>query len=341
MICIISVTEKGDILGEKIKESLSGDLYCKSNILDFKLDTITEKAFEKYDSIIFISSTGIAVRAISKYLKSKDKDPAVVVVDVCNKFSISLVSGHLGGANDLALRISKILNNTPVITTATDNMGILAPDVIAMNNNLIIDDLKIAKVIASRLVNKEEVYFIDNRNLVKCPKGYTEIQELKNYTLWITNRNEGIYKLTDKESNKQSYLYDIDNSKILRLIRRDIVLGIGCRKNTDKDKMYEFVKDSLEKNNIDLRSVALISSIDIKNKEEAILSLKEKLNCNIRFFTKEEIATIEHKYEGSEFVKKSIGVGVVSEPVIELSGGNIIVKKIKKDGMTLAIGELI
>lgn len=341
MICIISVTDKGDILGEKIKESLSGDLYCKSNILDFKLDTITEKAFEKYDSIIFISSTGIAVRAISKYLKSKDKDPAVVVVDVCNKFSISLVSGHLGGANDLALRISKILNNTPVITTATDNMGILAPDVIAMNNNLIIDDLKIAKVIASRLVNKEEVYFIDNRNLVKCPKGYTEIQELKNYTLWITNRNEGIYKLTDKESNKQSYLYDIDNSKILRLIRRDIVLGIGCRKNTDKDKMYEFVKDSLEKNNIDLRSVALISSIDIKNKEEAILSLKEKLNCNIRFFTKEEIATIEHKYEGSEFVKKSIGVGVVSEPVIELSGGNIIVKKIKKDGMTLAIGELI
>ena len=333
MICIISVTEKGDILGKKIKESLSGDLYCKSNIVDFKLDTITEKAFENYDSIIFISSTGIAVRAISKYLKSKDKDPAVVVVDVCNKFSISLVSGHLGGANELALRVSKILNNTPVITTATDNMGILAPDVIAMNNNLIIDDLKIAKVIASRIVNKEEVYFIDNRNLVKCPKGYTQVQELKDYTLWITNRN--------KEANNDGYLYKIDNSKILRLIRRDIVLGIGCRKNTDKDKMYEFIKESLEKNNIDLRAVALISSIDIKNKEEAILSLKEKLNCNIRFFTKEEIAIIEHKYEGSEFVKKSIGVGVVSEPVIELSGGNIIVKKIKKDGMTLAIGELI
>ena len=122
MICIISVTEKGDILGEKIKSQIGGDLYFKSKRSDFNLSDITKECFEKYDSIVFISSTGIAVRAISKHLKGKDKDPAVVVVDVCNKFSISLVSGHLGGANDLALNISKILNNTPVITTATDNI---------------------------------------------------------------------------------------------------------------------------------------------------------------------------------------------------------------------------
>lgn len=331
MICIISVTKKGDILGEKIKSSLGGDLYCKSNIEDFKLDTITKKAFEKYHSIIFISSTGIAVRAISKYLKSKDKDPAVVVVDVCNKFSISLVSGHLGGANYLALKASKVLENTPVITTATDNMDILAPDIIAMNNNLIIDDLKVAKVIASRLVNKEKVYFIDDRNLISCPDGYTKTEELKDYSLWITDK---------KEFKNNNYL-NIDNKKVLKLIRRDIVLGIGCRKDTDKDKMYKFIKDSLEENNIDLRAVGLISSINIKSEEEAILSLKEKLNCEIKFFTSTEIAMIEDKFDCSEFVKKSIGVGAVSEPVVELSGGDIIVNKIKKDGMTLAIGRLI
>ena len=82
------------------------------------------------------------------------------------------------------------------------------------------------------------------------------------------------------------------------------------------------------------------SSVDVKSDEEAILSLKQFLNCDIRFFTRDEIATIEDKYEGSEFVKKSIGVSAVSEPVIELAGANIIIKKIKKDGMTLAIGEL-
>lgn len=324
MICIISVTEKGDVLGKKIQNNLGGDLYLKSKIEGFKLDTITKECFEKYHSIIFISSTGIAVRAIAKYLKSKDKDPAVVVVDVCNKFSISLVSGHLGGANNLTLSVAEVLNNTPVITTATDNMDILAPDVIAMNNNLIIDDLKKAKVIASRLVNKEEVYFKDDKNKIKTPKGYTQVEEIKSNMLWITN------KVMD----------DNYGGLILKLIRKDIVLGIGCRRNTDNEKMYDFITQSLKENNIDLRAVALIASVDVKSDEEAILKLKEKLNCDIRFFTREEIATVENKYEGSEFVKKSIGVSAVSEPVIELSGGNIIVKKIKKDGMTLAIGEL-
>ncbi|MEN8075942.1 cobalt-precorrin 5A hydrolase [Clostridioides difficile] len=335
MICIISVTAKGDILGKKIKNHFGGELYCKSKIADFKLDSITKECFEKYDSIIFISSTGIAVRAIAKYLERKDKDPAVVVVDVCNKFSISLVSGHLGGANNLTISVAKLLNNTPVITTATDNMDILAPDVIAMNNNLVIDDLKLAKVIASRLVNNEEVHFKDDKNLVNCPKRYTQVDNLRKYTLWITNKHKPIYKLKGEESFKVSC-----NNSILKLIRRDIVLGIGCRRNTDKDKMYEFVKVSLEENNLDLRAIALISSIDIKQDENAILSLKEKLNCDIKFFTKEEIASIEDKYEGSEFVKKTVGVSCVSEPVVELCGGNIIVKKIKKDGITLAIGEL-
>ena len=92
MICIISVTGKGDVLATKDRKGIGGDLYLKSEINDFKLNNIMNICFEKYDSIIFISSTGIAVRAISKYLISKASDPAVVVVDVCNKFSISLVS---------------------------------------------------------------------------------------------------------------------------------------------------------------------------------------------------------------------------------------------------------
>ena len=171
MICIISVTEKGNVLARRIEKELGGDLYLKSEINDFKLNNIMNICFEKYDSIIFISSTGIAVRAISKFLINKAIDPAVVVVDVGNKFSISLVSGHLGGANKLTLKISEVLGNTPVITTATDNMDILAPDIIAMNNELIIDDLKIAKIIAGRLVNGESVYFKDDKSIIKCPRG--------------------------------------------------------------------------------------------------------------------------------------------------------------------------
>lgn len=338
MIGIISVIEKGDILGEKIKDILGGDLILKSKIKNFKLNNITKECFEKYDSIIFISSTGIAVRAISKYLVSKDKDPAVVVVDVCNKFSISLVSGHLGGANKLTLMVSEVLGNTPVITTATDNMDILAPDIIAMNNNLIIDDLKIAKVIAGRLVNREDVYFKDDKSIIKCPNGYIETDELHGNAIWITHKKLREQKV--KESKVISYLSEYETRTVLKLIRKDIILGIGCKRNTDSEKLFDFVSDILEQENIDIRAVEKIASINIKSDEKAILDLAVNLKCDLTFFSSQEIAKVEHKYEGSEFVKKSTGVSAVSEPVIELAGGNIIVKKIKRDGMTLAIGEL-
>ena len=338
MICIISVTEKGDVLARRIEKELGGDLYLKSEINDFKLNNIMNICFEKYDSIIFISSTGIAVRAISKYLISKASDPAVVVVDVCNKFSISLVSGHLGGANNLTLKVSEVLGNTPVITTATDNMDILAPDIIAMNNELIIDDLKIAKIIAGRLVNGENVYFKDDKAIIKCPKGYIETEKVQGNTLWITHKASR--DLKSEDNNVVRYLDEYEARTILRLIRKDIILGIGCKRNTDSDKLFDFISDILKENNIDIRSVDRIASINIKSDEKAILDLAEKLNCDLLFFSASEISRVEHKYEGSDFVKKSIGVSSVSEPVVELAGGEIIISKIKKDGMTLCIGEL-
>ena len=322
MLAVISVTELGDEIGIKINKAFGGEVYYKSKIKNFSLDEVVNKAFKECESIVFISSTGIAVRAISKYLKSKDVDPAVVVVDVCNKFTISLVSGHLGGANELTLKISKLLNNTPVITTATDNLNKKAPDIIAKENNLIIESLEKAKDIAARLVNDKSVYFKDDLNKIKCPKGYIKSNEIKENMLWIT----------DKLSS--------DNS-VLRLIRKDIVLGVGCRKNTLPEIMFNFIEKTLRDNNIDIRSIKTVASIDIKSEERAILDLKDSLNVDLKFFTKEEIKKIHHKYEGSDFVEKTIGVRAVSEPVVELLGGEIIIEKIKFQGMTLTVGRII
>lgn len=319
MISIISVTEKGDEIAYKIKENFDSDIYLKSKLKDFKLDNITKECFKKYKAIVFLSSTGIAVRAISKYLKGKDVDPAVIVVDVCNNFTISLVSGHLGGANKLTYEISNVLGNIPVITTATDNMDLIAPDILAKNNNLIIEDLKKAKVIAGRLVNKETVYFKDDEKKIDCPKGYIETEDVKDNTVWITN------SLKEKDN-------------VLKLIRKNIILGIGCRKDTNSKKLSDFVSNVLLENNLDKRSIRLIASIDVKKNEKAILDLAKELNSKLKFYTKEEIMTVEEKYEGSSFVKATVGVSCVSEPVVDLSGGEIIIEKIKNNGMTLTVG---
>ena len=321
MIGIISVTKKGDNIADKLSKELEAHVIKKSNINEFSLDEVTSKCFKKDDYIIFISSTGIAVRAIAKYLKSKAEDPGVVVVDVCGKFTISLVSGHLGGANELARKVAGILDNVAIITTATDNLNKEAPDVIAVNNSLVIEDLKKAKYIASLLVNDETVYFMDDKKIIECPYGYTQVESIKENMLWITNR---------------SYTY----RNVLKLIRKDIVIGIGCKKNVESEKVYEFVQSELQKYKLSLDAVRIVASIDIKKNEKAILDLAHKLNAELKFYNAKEIEVIEDRYEGIDFVKKQVGVRAVSEPVVELSGGKLMVNKIKKDGITLSIGYL-
>lgn len=321
MIGVISVTEKGDILAEKLKNNLNCKVFFKSRE-NIDLKNITKEFMEELDGIIFISSTGIAVRFIAPYLKSKVNDPAVVVVDVNNNFTISLVSGHLGGANELTVRVSKILDNTPVITTATDGMNIVAPDMIAKKNNLIIDNLKVCKNVASLLVNNKKVYFKDEKNIIMTPKGYIKEEVVKDDMILVTN------KLNISKKNN-----------LLKLIRRDIVLGVGCRRDTDEKKLREFVLGILEENNYDKRSVIKIGSIDVKKNEKAIISLADYLGCEFVTFNKDEINSVEADYEGSDFVFKTVGVRCVCQPVIYLMDGKVKIKKIKYEGMTLSIGE--
>ncbi|MHC1685795.1 MAG: cobalt-precorrin 5A hydrolase [Clostridiaceae bacterium] len=336
---VISVTKQGDLISEKLKEKFDINLYSKNNLEYFNLSTVTKEAIENCDGLIYISSTGIAVRAIASFLKGKDVDPPVIVIDCSGKFVISLVSGHLGGANELTLKLANHLNAQPVITTATDNLGITAPDVLAKDNNLIIDDLKKAKKIAALLVEGKKVAFIDEENKIPIPCGYVNnLQKICGLIL-VTNR---IHRKKVKNLElklKKDEIYQVNEDNILRLIRKNVILGIGCRKNFDKDKMIEIVKKYLKAYNIDIRAVKKISTVEVKAKELAILNLSEVLNVPLEIHSIEEIKKVQHKYSGSDFVEKTIGVRAVSEPCTELSGGNLLTGKLSCDGMTLCIGE--
>lgn len=395
---------------------LTSQNYIKTENFNFK--KIVEKSFKEYDAVIFISSTGIAVRVIAPFIQSKDKDPAVIVIDSTGKYAISLLSGHLGGANKLTEEIANIIGAEPIITTATDNLNIKAPDIIAKENNLVIEDLKKAKNIAALLVNGEKVAFIDEDDLIDFPKGYIyNIEDAKGLVI-VTNKlhiNEVSFK--DKnffKEDKQIILQNVDENKhiisqnenkdreiisqnknkykeknltgekseeiltsqkvdkrinpvyeyvqlkikdeylqrqslnnkslndkcILKLIRKNIVLGIGCRKNYDENTMKENVIRVLKEENIDLKSINSIVSVEIKKDEKAINELSNFLECPFITYSVDEIKKIEHKFKGSDFVRKTIGVGSVCEPSIELKGATIIKEKQKLNGMTLAIGEL-
>ena len=327
-IAIISVTKNGDsnslVLKEKLQEfSANIKIYFKSEVKTLGLNNVCKEAMTSYEAVIFISSTGIAVRGIAPFIKSKDKDPAVVVVDNSSKYAISLLSGHLGGANELTALVSEILGAEAIITTATDNLNIKAPDLFAKENNLIIDSLKDCKDIAALLVEGKKVGFYDEDNKLDIPKGYIDSLEGVDGTMYVTN------KLNLNTSKKA-----------LKLIRKNIVLGIGCRKDYDEDTMEKTVFEVLEKYNLDIRSVKVIGTVEIKAEEKAILRLQKRLSCDLNIFSIDDIRKVEHKYEGSDFVRKTIGVGSVCEPSVELSGAEILIDKLKLNGMTLCIGKL-
>ena len=325
---VITFTEQGDKIAEVLASKFNVDLYSKKKHSDFNFKEISKKVMENYLAIIFISSTGIAVRAIAPYIKSKDVDPAVLVIDNSCNYVISLLSGHLGGANQLTLDVSKFLNAEPIITTATDNLGIDAPDIVAKDNELIIEDLKKAKNIAALLVEGKRVGFFDEKGIVQTPIGYSSNLEDISGLLYVSSSESIIKHLQDT------------TVPTLRLIRKDIVLGIGCRKDFSVEKMQHTVLRILKESNIDYRAIKSIATVEIKKDEVAIKALVDYLKCQLKIFTIEDIRVVQHKYEGSDFVEKTIGVRAVSEPCVELSGAKIISNKMKLDGMTLCIGQL-
>ena len=324
MFGIISVTESGDMIAKVLNNEFKSKVYLKDEVKEIGLKTITEKLFSEALGIIFISSTGIAVRAIAPFIECKTKDPAIVVVDSIGKYAISLLSGHLGGGNELAEKVSKIINAKSIITTATDMKNLVAPDIIALKNNLIIEDLKKAKDFSAKLIENKEIEFFDDNNKIKIPKGYKKLSKEGENLLWVTN------KINSNFNYKNT----------LRLIRKNIVLGIGCKKNFPKEEMKEKVLKYLEENNIDLRAIKSIGSIDLKKNEEAILSLKNLFNCDFITFSKDEILKVKGDFIESEFVKKITGVGAVAEPSVILLGGKIVFSKEKLGGITICVGEI-
>ena len=295
--------------------------------------------FDKYDYLIFIMATGIVVRTIAPLVVSKFSDPAILVMDEKGHNIISLLSGHMGGANEMTLYISDLINSNPVITTATDVNKKSSLDMIAKSLNAHIDNFRDNVLnVNSMIVNNEEVHIYIDGNYKINHQGFTlyddktDLDKVKSLVV-VTNK-----KYINKMLNK-----DIENlnEKIIKVIPKDIVIGIGCRRNTDSDLLKESLDDLLKRYNIHIKSIKEIGSIDIKHDEKAIIDLAENLSVPFKTVSTNEISKVDYLFEKSEFVKKNVGVYCVSEPVAYiLSKGNLIIEKHKYKGITISVGRV-
>ena len=349
-IAILSITNNGRELALRIKESMkSVDVFFIKKDTDYKNDEVIvvnkglkefiPQIFDKYEYLVFIMATGIVVRTIAPLVMSKFSDPAILVMDEKGNNIISLLSGHMGGANEMTLYMSDLLNSHPVITTATDVNKKSSLDMIAKKLNGHIDDFRdnVLKI-NSMLVNNEEVHLYIDGNYKINHQGFTlydektDLDKVRNLVI-VTNKKD-INKILNKNIENL-------NEKIIKVTPKDIVIGVGCKKNTDSKHMKNSLIKFLAEYNIDINAVKEIGSIEIKKDEKAIIDLAKFLDVKFKTFSVEEISKVDYLYEKSDWVKKNVGVYSVSDPVAHLlSEGRVIINKQKYDGITFSIGRI-
>ena len=278
--------------------------------------------FAEADALVFCCAAGIAVRAIAPWVKSKKTDPAVIVVDETGRFAVSLLSGHIGGANELTAAIAEDLGATPVITTATDLNGLFAVDVFAEKNHLHIGSMLLAKEVSAALLAGQAVGFCSD-----LPVRGAIPPELTAGPAAL-----GVCVTADPERSPYE--------KTLRLTPRRYAVGLGCRRDKDPGEMERFFLERLASCGIGVHALRCIASVDIKRGEPCLLALAEKYAIPFLTYSADELNALPGEFSGSEFVKSVTGVDCVSERAALLaSGGRLVCGKTAGEGMTFALAE--
>ena len=319
-IGIICFTATGFDLCSKLSEKLRQDGHTASYIRCGKnsLRTWTSEHFESDDALIFVGAAGIAVRAVSPLIESKVSDPAVIVLDERGKFVIPILSGHIGGANRLALDISRLLSCIPVITTATDCNNVFAVDTWASENDITIINPEKIKWVSAHLLAGEYAY-------------------LKSFFPIDGNLPEGLI-LTEDEYDVVLTVRTRGRKEALRLVPRILTLGVGCQKGVTADELDEAFDMLLRKGSCHSEAVCRVCSIDLKAAEPGLVEFCQRHKLPFMTFSAEALTAIKGRFSSSEFVRKTTGVDNVCERSAVLgSGGSLYVKKNAGNGITMAM----
>lgn len=328
-IAIIAITQQGNTLAQRYQKVLpQAQVYSKyagntpnTIVIEQPLRQLVPSLFAEYDALVFIMATGIVVRCIAALVQHKSTDPAVVVSDEAGRFAISLLSGHLGGANQLAEQLAEQTGAQAVITTASDTQGKQSVDMFAKEHHLHITDWQALTQVTAILINGGQLVY---RNETLLPIALPPCKTTGDATVLIRNK-------TIASPPKSVVLY-----------ARNLIIGVGCRKDKAPEVMHDFVQQQLAKYQLAEASVAAVVSVEVKRNEKAILELAKGFGVEPHFYTIAELQEVAHLFTESDFVKATIGVGAVCEPSAYLAGeksGRFIVEKTQHNGMTLSIFE--
>ncbi|MCO1603027.1 cobalt-precorrin 5A hydrolase [Desulfosporosinus nitroreducens] len=297
-----------------------------------RLSDIIPSLWQEFSVLIFVMASGIVVRQIALLIEGKDRDPAVLVLDEEGKFVIPLLSGHLGGANALAHQISEQIGAVPVITTATDVRGMVAPDEYARRYGWKVEPVDHLPAVNRLLLEQKQLNVWASYPLT--PEHET----------WVKDTHYCF--LSEKEKDKANVIIDaFPNSNIkadcLYLVPPILSIGVGCRRGVASDVILERIKLAIEQLGASLKAIAGIYSIDLKSNEVGLIEVAKYLRVPFRTFRADELQSVnlQEQLSRSNFVSEKIGVDGVCEAASLLGAkrGRLVLSKTKGQGVTVAI----
>ena len=333
---VYAVTAKGLVLGRSLATALSARLYAPARLAadggaeSFdSLAALMAETFHQRRAHVFICACGIAVRAIAPHVRDKAVDPAVVCLDDAGSFAVSLLSGHLGGANDLARRVAGLTGAVPVVTTATDAANAPAIELLARQAGFPLDNPVATRRINAALAAGQRVAVFDPLGLFSPP------QAAASHFTWVSSPQ-------DVDADTPLVLVDWragpPTPTRLYLRPRLLVAGVGCRKGAPAQAILELLGQTCRQYRLALASIGTLASIEAKRHEPGLLEAARSLGARTVFLPAAQLAgvTVPHP---SAMAAKHMGVDSVCEAAAILASdrGKLLAPKTKNAVATAAI----
>ncbi len=317
-IAVVAITRGGNKLARQLADRLDGATLLTQTEGQKVADLIAAN-WHDYDGLVCIMAAGIVVRAIAPLLQDKLVDPCVVVMDEKGHHAISLLAGHMGGGNDLARKVAELTGGTPVITTASDTLQLVALDLWAEEQNLLPPSRVKLTAAATLLVNRGELRLYSDEEVVSLPPGLIQVGDPEQADIIV--------------SASTRYA---DGATIFR--PRTLVVGIGCNRGTPSGEFEEALTELLTDLLLSKASIRNLASIDKKNDEPGLLQFAADNGWQIEFFPGEQINTLNN-VAISFAALKAVGAIGVAEPAALLSApsNHLESRKRKWKNVTMAI----
>ena len=340
-LAIHAVTPGGLSIASRLGTALAAEVRVPTHLLgdapagaigfSFPMREALAPVFPRYRGHVFIMAIGAVVRMVSPLLGTKWKDPAVVCVDEAGRFAVSVLSGHAGGANDLAERVAVILGGRAVVTTASDALGTVQVDRLGRDLGWTMEDpagnatrasaaiVGGAKVLLVQEVGEPDFWPADRL----FPDNIAVASSL---AAADPSRFDALLLVTDRLPRDDEHLL-FDRAVLYR--PRSLAVGLGCDRGTSPDLVARGVAALLSQHRLALASVREIGTIELKRDEPALASLAERLGRPLRLFSQAELESVRGVESVSETVRRHVGTGAVAEPAALLSSraGRLVVPR--------------